>query len=421
MSLHSKFSPSGAHRWVPCPGSMILEAGYPRTSSAFADEGTAAHELAAQVLMTGAKSAKSYIGGSLIVGKRTFTIDEAMAEHVDNYVTAIYARKEALLLNGATTTELDIERRVDFSLYLDLPEGEAYGTADVMITAILPKGNVWLDINDLKYGQGVEVYADNNEQMMLYALGAIPRDTEVSRVIMSIHQPRRNHFSEWECSKDDLLSFAEKAKDSVQIIQFLEKDGGKDSPMLHRFLEPGEKQCRFCKASADCPALREEVAVQVFNDFAELDKLEAPSPPLVPDSAAWLGTALTAIPLIKVWVKAVEAKALEELQTGREVTGHKLVQGRDGNRKWADDVEAEATLKKLRLKKDEMYEQKIITPTAAAKLLEKEFPTKWKALQPLITRSEGGVTVAPMSDKRPAIEVSVAKDVFEDMSIDDLL
>lgn len=421
MSLHSKFSPSGAHRWVPCPGSMILEAGYPRTSSAFADEGTAAHELAAQVLMTGAKSAKSYIGGSLIVGKRTFTIDEAMAEHVDNYVTAIYARKEALLLNGATTTELDIERRVDFSLYLDLPEGEAYGTADVMITAILPKGNVWLDINDLKYGQGVEVYADNNEQMMLYALGAIPRDTEVSRVFMSIHQPRRSHFSEWECSKDDLLSFAEKAKDSVQIIQFLEKDGGKDSPMLHRFLEPGEKQCRFCKASADCPALREEVAVQVFNDFAELDKLEAPSPPLVPDSAAWLGTALNAIPLIKVWVKAVEAKALEELQTGREVTGHKLVQGRDGNRKWADDVEAEATLKKLRLKKDEMYEQKIITPTAAAKLLEKEFPTKWKALQPLITRSEGGVTVAPMSDKRPAIEVSVAKDVFEDMSIDDLL
>jgi hypothetical protein len=43
---HAKLSPSGAERWMTCPGSIVLSEGMPNPDSTFAAEGTKAHELA---------------------------------------------------------------------------------------------------------------------------------------------------------------------------------------------------------------------------------------------------------------------------------------------------------------------------------------------------------------------------------------
>lgn len=43
---HALFGPSSAHRWLECPGSVLLEQGMPDTASESAAEGTLAHELA---------------------------------------------------------------------------------------------------------------------------------------------------------------------------------------------------------------------------------------------------------------------------------------------------------------------------------------------------------------------------------------
>ena len=43
---HSLLSASGAHRWLHCPPSAVLESREPDTSSAAAEQGTAAHALA---------------------------------------------------------------------------------------------------------------------------------------------------------------------------------------------------------------------------------------------------------------------------------------------------------------------------------------------------------------------------------------
>jgi hypothetical protein len=72
----------------------------------------------------------------------------------------------------------------------------------------------------------------------------------------------------------------------------------------------------------------------------------------------------------------------------------------------------------MRLKQDEMYSFTLISPTAAEKLLAKESPKRWAKLQPLITRSEGSITVAPVSDNRPAIEVKPVADDFTDLTAD---
>jgi hypothetical protein len=79
-----------------------------------------------------------------------------------------------------------------------------------------------------------------------------------------------------------------------------------------------------------------------------------------------------------------------------------------GNRKWADVEEAEATLKAFRLKTEEMYDLSLISPTTAEKLVGNKTigPRQWKKLLPLITRAEGQPSVAPESDKRPALVVA---------------
>ena len=46
MVKHALLSASGAHRWLECTPSAKLEEQFPKKTSSYAEEGTAAHELA---------------------------------------------------------------------------------------------------------------------------------------------------------------------------------------------------------------------------------------------------------------------------------------------------------------------------------------------------------------------------------------
>ena len=140
---------------------------------------------------------------------------------------------------------------------------------------------------------------------------------------------------------------------------------------------------------------------------------------------ATLGNLLGAVDLIEGWCKAIRAKAEAELLAGRPVPGFKLVEGRRGARRWADDKEVEATMKSMRMKLEEMYDFSLISPTTAEKLHKAGTigPRQWPKLQGLITQSEGKPSVAPASDKRPALVIQASADDFANVteSVGDLV
>jgi len=122
--------------------------------------------------------------------------------------------------------------------------------------------------------------------------------------------------------------------------------------------------------------------------------------------------------LIEGWIKAVRAEVERRLLAGEPVKGYKLVQGKRGNRMWANPEDAEAALKAMRIKHDQMYDYKLASPTSIEKLAKAEEigPRQWVKIQALITQSEGQPSVAPESDKRPALVTSAAASDFDDVT-----
>lgn len=394
MAEHARFAPSGAHRWLRCLGSVDLEAQFPDTSSAYAEEGTKAHEMLSDMLMF------------------KYPDETADPDMVD-FITLVAMN----IQKAAEGKTMLIEQKIDFSHVVGIPD--QFGTADVVIL-----GDDTLEIHDLKYGMGVPVVAKENEQLGIYALGALKQYDvfgDFKRVRLVIHMPRLEYVSAWDEDPDDPTKLGQPVErfyifgDKVKMATDRIRAG--NAPF-----NPGEKQCRFCKAKHGCEALKMSVYETVGAGFDVVDHEDGRSEgvPVVLDNpktidAAGLSSRMALVGLVEDWCKAVRAAVEIELLAGRPVEGWKLVEGRMGNRKWADEAEIEKTLKSMRLKTEEMYDFKLISPTTAEKLAKKKVigPTQWEKLQKQITRSPGAPSVAPAASERSAISMVAVADDFD--------
>lgn len=436
-AAHSYWSASKFESLMLCPGKIVLEEGAPDNTNSYAAEGTAAHQVLTWALRE-ERPASAYIGRTVHLDwagkpcdpdKATymFAVDEEMAEHVQTCIDY------CLDLKGDDGV-LFADIRVNYSTYLDVPEHTAWGTADVIIAR-----GTELIVVDFKYGRGVEVDAEKNPQMSLYGLGALQAYeglvVDFERVRMAISQPRvKKAPSEWDCTVDELEAWARSTARSTvascENAKAIQVDG--EIPLNSRiwqdtFLRPAEKACKFCKAKATCPKLRAEVARVAFDaspatpdEFAD-QSVAKPGAEGYSD-AAWISAALSQVDLIEDWCKAIRAEAERRLLAGDKVPGFKVVQGKKGPRQWVDAKAAEETLKTMRVKLEDMYDMKVISPTSAEKLAKAGTigPRQWPKLQGLITQNEGKPHVAPESDPRQALVVTPVVDDFSDVTTDEL-
>lgn len=455
---HARLSASSSGRWLGCPASPKMEDRYPDSSSAAAEEGTAAHRICELCLSKG-KDASEYVG--YWVDPKTeklhkkdnggcYEVTVEMADYVQMYVDAINEREY---------DEFMVETRVDFSRWVPKNsgilicyfhgEGADYekenvpeeiigalhqelielGVTDVFAYRWRAEGFGTSDfigihgttcyVDDFKYGKGVWVDAEGNTQMRLYGGGVYSMFDifyGIEKFVFTIHQPRLGNIDSWEVPTEDLLEWLENTVAPGTAACLEEKPP----------FNPGDPCNYFCKAVGDCKAAAEHNLNIVGDElaFAEADEetggmtaleyVEETGELPVKDPDALdndqLGRLLQQVDGIIKWCKAIEARVTDELNRGEPVPGYKLVEGRS-TRVWKDEHVAEKfLLSACGLPEDKVFTKKMISGPAAEKILGKKHP-KYETLQGMMDKPDGKPVVAPESDKRPALAARVEEEL----------
>jgi len=362
-SKHAVLSASSSHRWLNCSPSARLEQEFEDRETEAAAEGTAAHALCEHKLRRALKRQSR---------KPISKYDcEEMDTHTDNYVQFVL-ETIAQAKEHCADPIINIEQRLDFSCYV--PHG--FGTGDCIIIA-----DKTLHIIDFKYGQGVLVEAEQNPQMMLYALGALRiYDTlyDIEDVAMTIYQPRRENISTWTISVSDLLAWAENELVPKAKLAF---EGQGD-------YMPGP-WCTFCKAAVKCRARAEEKLALARYEFAQ--------PPLLTD--AEIEEILGKLDDLTRWAEEIKAYAQDAaLNHGKQWHGYKVVEGRSV-RKYSDEAAVIEAANAAGY--HDIFRRSLLPITEMEKLMGKqEFA---EVLSGLIIKPAGKPTLVPITDKRPAM------------------
>lgn len=380
---HALLSPSSSHRWMNCTPSARLEENIPSTGSAASEEGTVAHELAEHAI-------RKYLAGEYTPLLDELPVPDEIrnnkyySSEMEHYVTdyVCYVCDIYELEEGAT---MSIERKFDITAYVP----ECFGSCDCDIV-----GNTVLNIIDLKYGKGVQVDANGNSQLMMYAIGVLNslephHRAKIEKVRMHIAQVRLGNYSVFEMSAQDLTHWA------IHVLR----------PTAEKaFAGQGETKvgahCKFCKFKAQCRAQRDAL-VNEFETHGETKAL----------SLEEIGDILNKADMFSDWLASVKQFAMSEALSGKHVNGWKLVEGRSA-RVIKDEAEALKRLTEAGFDREALINTKIKGIGDLERTVGKKPLTV--LLDGIIIKPHGAPTLAPESDKREPIQPTL--DMFEELN-----
>lgn len=299
---HAILSPSSAKRWINCtPSALLAEAAGSKTS-VYAEEGTLAHEIAEHALTRYLEGIYDPIIDEALPIKdehfRNPLFGTDMANYIRDYCNYVIGENyEMQKADGKC--RMYLERRVNITDFAP----DSFGSVDVVLVS-----DKTIHIIDLKYGAGVKVFADHNEQMLMYALGTLKslESDHIEKIRMTIAQVRLDHYDTFEMSKGELLDWAEKVL----------------KPAAKMAIRGAGKQvigswCVFCPVKAQCRAQRDAI-------LADFD--EKPEPLLLSDEE--IVDLIGKIDSYKSWIESVNKYVYDRAIQGHKWEGYKLVAGR---------------------------------------------------------------------------------------------
>ena len=392
---HAILSPSAAHRWLHCTPAPRVEAEFPETTSEYAEEGRLAHsvcELAAKKKFT-VMNNRTY-NSRLKKLKADPKWDDEMLSTAATYVE--HLTEHAMRFEHAPYVALEVQ--VDITDYAP----EAFGTCDCVMI-----GGDELIITDYKHGKGVPVSAQDNPQMLLYALGALKLyrpiyGDMIRRVSTYIDQPRLGSYDGASMTVEELLTWGESIKPKAAAAF-----------MGTGEFAPGE-WCRFCRAKAKCRArANQNTALEDFKDCIPLGRsipMQAeydatgfkPSNCLTDEE---IGALLVRAEGLVAWYNDLKEYALAACLNGKTIPGWKAVEGRS-TRAWTDQDAALEALMAGGVEEAMIYDHVPKTLAQLEKVIGKQ--RFGELVGGMITKSPGKPALAAESDKRPAYNGAAA-------------
>lgn len=310
-----------------CPGSANAEQGLPDTESPDSERGSRLHDVMKTIAL------------QLAAGKKVADIEyEPLEMDDDRMVVTCIEKFETVIRGFYGTVFMDVEKQFSMPFLGD----DVFGTLDWLVYQPFGKGY----LRDYKFGFSPVTPATHNLQLRAYALAAMT-EYELQECVVDVSQPARD----WQTTRTYYA--ADVAENIAGLKAIIDAARKPDAPLI-----PGKKQCQYCKAKAQCPAL-------VWNAKQLVTKAE---PKTLADYE--IAELLPIAESVEKWCGALKQQAFLALSAGRKIDGYHLTDSLK-HRSWKDQTKATEQLEKVVAKPALFHPAELKSPAQIEKLIGK--------------------------------------------------